>query len=257
MNASLIGRLLMRRFVKMCVPEVEYNEFEFGRDPKGRPLLLYNNRESTTNIPESLHLDFNVSHHGSYAVLAGFVRQTTPGDSDKLSQIGVDVMNTKYTGGKPLHEFFRIMNRTFTPNEWTYIWGRSTERAQSEAFMRHWCLKESYVKSIGIGVTMNLQRIDFTVNTDCLTPSQIALDTRLCVDAVNMNDWIFEESLLDEDHCVAVSVSHSDVEYRKASRNSLFEKINFEQLMECSTPLLTEDLPYCTNILAKEYKPNR
>lgn len=248
-NASLIGRLLMRRFVKECLPELDYNSIKFERDTRGKPYLI-----DTENIKH--RIDFNVSHHERYAVLAG---TCTPNAINDISRnnIGVDVMSVEYTGGKQLNEFFRIMHRTFTTNEWNFIKSRSCARLQTEAFMRNWCLKESYVKNIGVGITINLQSIDFQVNTIDLETDKIVRDTIVLVDDSPEQNWIFEESLIDEKHCVSVALNNLTPDYYDIPLNNFrFKIIDFTALMDTSKPLLEIDTDYCQKILAKEYKKN-
>lgn len=250
-NASIIGRLLMRRFIKCCMPELDYNAIQFERDSRGKPYLS----KSINDVTDpTMHIDFNVSHHERYAVLAGTFTQYQEHDTDR-QQIGVDVMKNEYSGGKSLNEFFRIMQRTFTPNEWQFIKNRNTENEQTLAFMRHWCLKESYVKNIGVGITINLQSIDFRLSTDCLSMDQILRDTVVSVNGEPLNNWIFEESLLDADHCVAVSIKNPDEHYHQMSSDAFrFEIIDFDMLMRDSVPLLQIDPSYCRTVLTKEYK---
>lgn len=116
-KSSLIGLLMMRKFVSEASGE-PYNEIQFIRDDKGKPHLVDN----------SIKLNFNVSHHGDYVVCVGEVGET---------MLGVDVMKLEYTGGKSLAEFFRIMNRQFSPQEWITIKGNGNEKEQIAMFCRY------------------------------------------------------------------------------------------------------------------------
>lgn len=256
-NSSLIGRLLMRHFVKSCIPEQEYNDIRFERDSHGKPHF----RQSINDDPDSkINIDFNVSHVERYAVLAGTFRNKQHQEHQQQQEqqyetIGVDVMKNEYDGGKPLNEFFRIMHRTFTPNEWQFIKSRNNELEQTSAFMRHWCLKESYVKNIGVGITINLQSIDFQINTDYLSMEHIISNTKVSVNKEQSNNWIFEESLLDSDHSVAVAIKNPSPQYfQLPSDEYRFEIINFDMLMRDSVPLLEIDSDYCRTALAKRWK---
>lgn len=255
-NASLIGRLLMRRFIKCCLPDIDYNRIHFERDARGKPFFRQTIAAATTttsNANQEIRIDFNVSHHERYAVLAGsFAQNSTENDTNN---IGVDIMKTEYNGGKSLSEFFRIMHRTFTSNEWNFIKSRSNEQQQAMAFMRNWCLKESYVKNIGVGITINLQSIDFRLCSEYLDIDDVIRDSVVSVDGKQLNNWIFEESLLDIDHCVAVAIKNPSSEYLKQSANEFrFDVIDFETLMQDSVPLTEFDSDYCRSIFQKEYK---
>lgn len=249
-KASIVGRLLMRRFIKICLPELDYKAIHFERDERGKP--YFQPPPGSVGLPK---VDFNVSHHEQYAVIAGIFK------TNHNQTIGVDVMNTVYTGGKPISEFFRLMERTFTPNEWRFIESRRTEQEQSAAFMRHWCLKESYAKNIGVGITMDLQSIDFKLKTEHLATDHIARDTVVSVDRQLQRNWIFEEQQLDEEHCIAVAVENPTDEYFAIPPNDLrFEILDFQTLMDEATkirPTLTIDTNYCRKVLAKGLKRSR
>lgn len=250
-NASLIGRLLMRRFISMCLPETNYNSIRFERDARGKPLL------HQPQVDDNIKIDFNVSHHERYAVLAGCIQRNRIDNCDAAAyqRIGVDVMKTKYTGGKKLNEFFRIMHRTFTPCEWRFIKSRSDEQQQAMAFMRHWCLKESYVKNIGVGISINLQSIDFRLNTDTLSTGSPIRDTTVSFNGEHLQNWLFEESMLDDEHCVAVAIENPVNEYLHHSEQDFrFEMIDFDTLMDTSVPLIDTDSEYCRHIFNKEFK---
>uniref|UniRef100_A0A1B0CD57 holo-[acyl-carrier-protein] synthase n=1 Tax=Lutzomyia longipalpis TaxID=7200 RepID=A0A1B0CD57_LUTLO len=62
--------------------------------------------------------------------------------------------------------------------------------------------------------------------------------------------WKFEESLIDSQHCVAVSLLDTPANYVPVP----FERISFEQLMDGAKALLEIDEIYCHNIQRKEYK---
>lgn len=258
-EASLIGRLLMRKFVSDTTGR-QYNDIVFDRDESGRPRIV-DAQQHTTYRQSPFHLDFNVSHQGNYAVLAGYVfdhnKSSAAATTSFMTKpsvpqpsIGVDVMKIEYNGGKPLHEFFRIMHRNFSTREWSYIMSKNTELGQTEAFMRHWCLKESYVKNIGVGITIDLQTISFGIKTNALSAQQPISDTTLTVENKLAQNWIFQESLIDDSHCAAVALNNFATEPPLVP----FEIIDFKQLMFGSIPLLENDPDYCALIVNKSYK---
>ncbi|XP_024937574.1 L-aminoadipate-semialdehyde dehydrogenase-phosphopantetheinyl transferase [Cephus cinctus] len=232
-RASLIGRLLMRKFVNEYV-KVPYDKIMFTRDEGGRPIL-----EVTPG-----NVAFNVSHHGRYTVLAGETKKIT---------LGVDVMKEEYTGGKELKEFFRIMNRNFSTSEWEEIRGPvgTPQSEQIAMFCRHWALKESYVKALGVGIVVNLQKLNFKTKAN-LHEHELITNTELYIDGLKQN-WLFEESLLDSDHCVAVALQENGS--RPESQNVKFRKIDFAELMSNAVPLFPEDPSYSSRYFAKSEKP--
>lgn len=248
-DASLVGRLLARKFVHNA-SGLAYDQIRIDRDAGGRPYV-----PPAPDRNDRLRFDFNISHQGRFSVLAGCVASSrdaekTPSPSAALLRIGVDAMKMEYTGGKSLSEFFRIMDRNFTANEWRYIKGGLSERDKIRAFMRTWCLKESYTKNTGIGITADLRSIDFTVRTAPLDRTTPATDTIVHVSGALGADWRFEESLLDAEHCVCVALHGHDA----AADAIPFETIGFDELMAGAKPLLAKDADYCTTVMGREYK---
>lgn len=245
-KASLSGRLLMRHFVRhaMCV---DNHQFKLGRDEREKPYLTEIDGE--TNWDNKI-IDFNVSHQGSIACLAGYVNNRTVANASM--KLGVDVMKIEYSGGKPLNEFFRLMTRNFSDDEWKQIKSFNSNVGKLEAFMRNWCLKESYVKNIGTGLSEDLRKLNFIVATPDLTADEIVTDTKLEVDGQLQTDFTFEESLIGSEHCVAVSLRNPPVD--EHHQPFAFELIKFEELIKNATPVTEPDENYCVKILKKESK---
>ncbi len=63
------------------------------------------------------------------------------------------------------------------------------------------CLKESYIKALGIGIYSDLDNLDFKVSSDQFSTSS---DSTLLVGGWEQTHWVFEESWLDDDHIVVV-----------------------------------------------------
>lgn len=232
-RASLVGRLLMRKFVNEYT-NLPYDKIVFIRDEHNKPVLKDN----------STVINFNVSHQGSYTVLAGEIRDI---------KLGVDVMALEYTGCKSVSEFFRIMNRNFSSAEWKEIRGSASEKSEKEQismFCRHWALKESYVKALGMGIVVDLKSIDFRTNSE-LSEDSITTDTVLYIDGIKQN-WLFEETLLDSTHCVAVALQEND---SLQLRTTKFKIMNFDELISHAVPLFSLDSQYTTQYFAKSERP--
>ncbi|KDR21166.1 L-aminoadipate-semialdehyde dehydrogenase-phosphopantetheinyl transferase [Zootermopsis nevadensis] len=236
-KASLAGRLLMRKYVSEN-SSLPYADIKFGRDDRGKPFLVGCHEVKPM-------LNFNVSHQGNYAVLAG--------ESGCNVKVGIDVMKLEYSGGKTLSEFFRVMTRNFSPLEWETIRGNSktSDKQRLAMFCRHWCLKESYVKATGTGIAVNLQQINFKIKSSNLRTGAVVTDTELFVNGNHLEDWSFEESLLDENHCVAVALSGKG----RGSVPVVFKCLDFSELMNGSKPLLSADPAYSQMFFKKEEKP--
>lgn len=225
-KASLIGRLLMRKFVHEC-SKTPYDKINFTRDSRGKPVL--------TN-PKIDGIQFNLSHQGSFCVLAGQL-----GDF----QLGVDVMNLQRFVNSSHAEYFRIMNRQFSSYEWRTIKNSGSEREQMAMFCRHWCLKESYVKAVGVGITVNLQNLSFEVNSRDLQKDSLVTNSKLHVNGEELG-WRFEEMLLDDNHCVAVALSDKNL-----PSDCLFEVLDIHDILKDHVALLDYDQEYCDKFFEK------
>ena len=68
----------------------------------------------------------------------------------------------------------------------------------------HWqCLKESYVKCLGIGIGLSLNRLECHIRSPVVSDS-VVCDTELWIDGDVDGAASFEESLLDDRHLVIV-----------------------------------------------------
>ncbi|KRF99043.1 uncharacterized protein Dwil_GK27688 [Drosophila willistoni] len=261
--SSLIGRLLMRKYVSGCSHE-DYQQVQFKRDARGKPYWLPKcNKGDGDDEGEGeggSMLSFNVSHQGKLVVLAGIARSdpTCLGEEggDEFG-IGVDVMKISYDGGRPLKDFFRLMKSKFSTQEWSFIGAQSSDRGQLKAFMRHWCLKEAYVKELGVGITIDLEKISFNVDAShTLEESSSPLQgTILHCDDTLMTNWRFEEHLLDEDYCAAIAFRNClPVDQEK------FTWLHFNDLIppdgrgDAIGSVNGDILEYCKQALLKPYK---
>lgn len=226
---------------------IDNHQFKLGRDLREKPFLM--EIDGASNWDNKV-IDFNVSHQGSLACLAGYVNDKT--ETNASMKIGVDVMKIEYSGGKPLAEFFRLMSRNFTADEWTQIKSFNSNSGKLEAFMRNWCLKESYVKNIGTGITVDLSKLNFIISTPDLIQDEVVADTKIKVDGQLLSNFLFEESLIGTEHCVAVSLHNKPAD--ESHEPFAFELIKFEELIKHATPLSDVDEKYCVEILKKDTK---
>lgn len=240
--SSLIGRLLMRKYVSTCTG-LAHHQVQFARDVRGKPYWV------KAKDSEASPLSFNVSHQGNLVLLAGITGESQDPDFG----IGTDVMKIEYGGGKSLSEFFRLMRSKFSAHEWRYI-GRPqhNERAQLKAFMRHWCLKEAYVKELGVGITVDLQKISFSVDTTHNLGEEVSplVGTTLRCDDKPMDNWHFEEHLLQEEYCAAIAFRNC-----VPQEHGRFKILGIEELLVKSQESeLEEVVTYCQKALVKPHK---
>lgn len=123
---SVLGEVLTR--VKLSkLTGLGHGEITFTRNKYGKPALTHD-----------ADVQFNVSHSGDWIALIA-------GGKD---EIGVDVEKIA-----PID--LQIAERFFSPQENTYLAAQPADQ-QLNTFYRLWTLKESYIKAIGMGLSMPL-----------------------------------------------------------------------------------------------------
>lgn len=247
-KSAMAGRLLLRKFVfeKMGIP---WSEIRLERSPRGKPYLAAPVKVSSES---DLAWSFNLSHQGDYTVLA----------AEQGRQVGVDIMKIAMPGSSSVPEFFRIMTRQFTAHEWSSIQSAGSEHQQLTGFYRHWALKESFIKAIGTGLGFNLQRVEFHLPSEPLTQGRVLRQTKMHLDEEEEEDWVFEESLLDADHHVAVALGPADKPCSAPLPFSLlppttFTVLSFSELIASASPLTDEDPAYWDSFEMKAEAPQR
>ena len=216
MMSSTVGRLLLRGFAA-SVLGLANTETQFTRTERGRPVLVQNTRG----------WDYNVSHAGDWVVLA----------AAEGCRVGADVMRTRDTRVDRLEEFFGLMRKQFTDQEWLAIRGGCEDSSEQklERFFRHWTLKESYVKTVGTGLNIDLRTLNFKVE-EPLDYNRVISSTKLEVEEVTTT-WQFEESFLDEEHVVSVAkdglteseLDHAESKFEVLTINQIFELMAVNQ----------------------------
>lgn len=203
-KSALVGRALIRNFLSRACKQPS-DRFQLTRNEHGKPQLA----PDTKGLPTVLQ--FNVSHSGDYCVLAGI-----HGDDESLSELKLGVDVTKIVKKKTKADLDRFLNlmsrREFLPDEWQLVARAETDRQKCINFTRLWCLKECYIKAIGLGLAFRLSRICFVPNEERMydyRPEDVIGktigDTRVRLDGQLSDQWAFEESALDHDHLVAVA----------------------------------------------------
>uniref|UniRef100_UPI00358E70BD L-aminoadipate-semialdehyde dehydrogenase-phosphopantetheinyl transferase isoform X2 n=1 Tax=Myxine glutinosa TaxID=7769 RepID=UPI00358E70BD len=254
-KAAMAGRLLLRKLITEVLG-LPWNEIRLVRTKRGRPMLCRNpstailaSRLAAPATPGHHGLDFNVSHQGGFAVLAAEERP-----------VGVDVMKTELRGRGSLHDYFQTMSRQFTSLEWETIKGPASDVKKLEMFYRHWCLKESYLKGLGVGLGWDLQRLEFRLPTRDLRVGAITGDTTLLLDGTEQNNWEFQETMLDETHFVAVAIGPMTADTQEVPQQSVwkvasaaprFSTLSFRDLVASAIPMFPEDPEFWQNFQEK------
>lgn len=105
------------------------------------------------------------------------------------------------------------------------------------------------MKNIGLGVTVPLDEISFSINKLNLEVGKLVTDTVLYERNLLKRDWVFEETLLDEKHAVAVSVKRVGV-----GNGSLFDTLTFEELVREAKPLCSPADGFSKDFMNKQMK---
>ncbi|XP_025084968.1 L-aminoadipate-semialdehyde dehydrogenase-phosphopantetheinyl transferase-like isoform X2 [Pomacea canaliculata] len=243
---AVVGRLLIRAAVSSMMG-LPYGQIKLSRTEKGKPYILNQPNGKTP----SNRCNFNISHQGDYVVLAA--------EAQKL--IGIDVMKVEWPRSTGIQDFFRTMERQLTPSEWSRVRCQTSDMQQLSVFYRFWCLKESYVKALGVGIGFEVSRLTFDISAEDLTPGVVTVSTTLSVDGVPADDWTFEETML-EDHCVAVATKpETDREQANDSQGErkglAFTVWSVQDLLRKCEPLpgSEPDLLYWKHFSAKDEEP--
>nr|XP_020475638.1 L-aminoadipate-semialdehyde dehydrogenase-phosphopantetheinyl transferase [Monopterus albus] len=230
-KSAMAGRLLLRKFVCERMG-LPWSEIRLERSPRGKPYLA---APVKVGSDSGQAWGFNLSHQGDYAVLA----------AEQGIQVGVDIMKTTMPAG--------------------------SEHQQLAAFYRHWALKESFIKAIGTGLGFNLQRVEFHLSSKPLNQEQVLRHTKMHLDEEEEEDWLFEESLLDADHHVAVALGPADKQGSAVRAQHLlytslpssrpppttFTLLSFSDLIASACPLTEEDPADWENFKMKAEAPQR
>lgn len=129
----LVGNEILFEYgIQKVRPDIEPSEFVRGVDAAGKPYLL--------NVED---VYFNMSHSGCYAV-CGFAERPLGVDVEKVQELDLS-----------------IAEAYFTKKEYDDIIGRDTREKKLDRFFDYWVLKESFLKSIGLGLSVQLNSFEF------------------------------------------------------------------------------------------------
>ena len=163
------GRWLIRRVLAQRLGCTEA-EVELTVEAHGRPSLL------------TREIDFNLSHAGSFVVLAL-----------STAQVGIDVEATDRA-----MNWRSIAHRFFSAVETAAI-EACTETEQRTAFFRTWVRKEAFVKALGTGVATGFDRFDVSAGAK---PALIGAR----IDGVDAGEWSIRDFEPGPGHLGAVAV---------------------------------------------------
>jgi len=258
-KTSLLGHAMIRGFLTRATG-LSSDKVRLSRSKFGKPEICGEHHVRIGKSWPSV-LDFNVSHSGDYCVLVGFWGNESCPDLT----VGVDV--TKVIEKKTKYELERFLSlmsrREFLPAEWDIVTQVQDDRQKCVNFTRLWCLKESFIKSIGLGLSFRLHRIDFrpaeankyNISADKLKKCFIS-DTKVLVDGQVADDWCFLETALDESHLVAIGYNFksTNADIRILDSDGPFVEITVDSLVKDLTPLTELNEENWTKFTSKNTK---
>jgi phosphopantetheinyl transferase (holo-ACP synthase) len=123
-----------------------------------------------------------------------------------------------------VEKFFHDMRNCFTTHEWGVIdrgqgslvpvlppWNQK-QWGQLDMFYRNWTLKESYIKAVGIGLGLELQRVEFhqqqeqpAADAARSSTQQHIGEATVLIDGREGKGWRFELRYLDGEHITALA----------------------------------------------------
>ncbi|KAF9206067.1 hypothetical protein BGZ49_003100, partial [Haplosporangium sp. Z 27] len=190
---------------------------------------------------EPAHLrgvNFNISHHGNWVTLAGDT------SSDSNIRLGIDVMDfQEQVPGESFETFSSCFLEQFTSKEMSFMRSAPSDPGAADGhlrrFYRMWCLKESIVKALGVGIDFNLKSFEFTINDSVETLQPIS-STTMQVHAPTSDfpeeGWSIEEALLDQDHCYAIAAHTDIVGSEPLMDGSPITHLNWKKLLKSAAP---------------------
>ncbi|KAE9556743.1 hypothetical protein FO519_000149 [Halicephalobus sp. NKZ332] len=226
--SCLVGRLFLRQMAKKITGKPWY-QIEFKTTDRGKPYMV-----DTGNLTFGM----NISHHGNYTVFS----------SSCSENVGVDVMKLEESRShQSVDEYINFMAKSFSSEELRIMRSQETDFKKMTMFYRFWCLKESILKSTGIGIVKDLRNYDFRIDpAEPYEPGCFLTSTKLILKGVPSPQWVFEESFLDENHVIAVC-REKDVPETCSRRSSnpriTFTEVGFDFLLDGASVLnpLLED----------------
>ncbi len=175
-------REMIRRTLSLYRPDIHASKWIFSHNDLGKPQI----HSSLCNKD----LYFNLSRTNGMTLLA----------VAGVDHMGIDVENT--TIREP-RSYLDIAERFFTPLETSKI-KQGTDDEQIQHFFDYWTLKEAYIKAVGKGLSLGLDRFQFL-----LTPGK-PIDIEFPEPAIdNANNWQFHQETFDQRFRVAIALKNT------------------------------------------------
>lgn len=173
----LLGRVMARAIVGRAL-DVAPTAWPWREGAHGRPEI---------DVP-GCPFAFNIAHSGGLVACAFAQRHA----------VGVDIEDRQRAAIAP-----ELVARCCSPAEAADINAWEPERWR-DRFLQYWTLKESYLKACGLGISVHLADLSFSLHGE-----DIRLDRHGAL-ATGGDDWAFELITLHADHYLAVAAPRLD-----------------------------------------------
>ncbi|KAF9906338.1 hypothetical protein EC991_000739 [Linnemannia zychae] len=232
MRRAMIGRLMIHAFFA-AHHGCRWDQLIFSRSETNKPILVQ---------PEHLsNVSFNISHHGDWVILVGDT------SLESTSRLGVDVMDfQEQVPGESFDTFSACFLEQFTAKEVAYMKDAPADpsstgtKPQLKRFYRMWCLKESVVKALGVGIDFNLKSFEFDVQDEEEETTKPTLSTRIVIHEPTPEfpeeGWSFEEALLDAEHCYAIAAQSEMEGSGPIMDGSEIKRLDWKELLKDAVP---------------------
>lgn len=264
---SLLSLLLQHSCIRSYLnPKKAALIYEIARVVEGKPFLKVASINYTPSSPRTDSIqhklgtwNYNVSHHGHYVCIA----------SHPHLLIGVDIVDLSTRSPKlasTANEYINMFTKVLHPREQQRLSQCASEEEKYTLFFIIWCLKESYIKAIGIGLGLDLKSMEFKIeykidvrekklNNEKMTDndgsekkdvhyeehSQQHCGTAIVyVDDEHCVDWFFEFFPLDSTHIMSVAVgplNDASTSYKQGAWRHVDEEGMAEKVKECDVVL--------------------
>lgn len=228
---ALVSRLLQYALVHQVLG-IPFEEITINRTIEGKPYLEID--KAGMDFP---NFNFNVSHHGDYVAIA----------SEPLCLVGLDIVSCTIPLRETIPEFVQNFSSYFSSFEWDNILNAGTSDEILIEFYRYWCLKEAYVKAIGIGVAYGLDKVEFH-HTGWGNIS-------VKIDGETMTEWKFWLFELGKRHWASVAKGHpksATESYKRTLRQSDFDEEDYNKgLYLPDAPFLSKNVEQLISIFCE------
>jgi 4'-phosphopantetheinyl transferase len=175
-HSYLVSHALVRAALGL-ITKVDPAKFSFKINAYGKPFI------ATPIQHQTLH--FNLSHTEGLAAVA----------ISRHMALGIDVENkNRQVLTQSLAEQF------FAPEECHAV-AQASEHERSTKMLEFWTLKESYIKAVGMGLSIALDSFAFKL----ATAQQAACLLRLDAQAEELDAWRFWQGQPTKDHLMALA----------------------------------------------------